>query len=1099
MSLQAILSGWFDLGVRSRGAEVFRRGMVNLQEGSASQVRAQVHGSSLYEVDLTLRTQVLEVDCECPYFWENGPCKHLWATILACDRQGYLGDALSKKNLQLYPDDFELDGLAEDDFPDSVPMREWQPGTLHRTANTRQKPSSRWKMELQAIQQQLAWSQPPHEGPWPTDRELLYAINVAQTVSTGSLTIEFQARDRKKNGEWTKPVKASFLPPRIRALPEPDRELVATLLGTHAGPYYYGPASAASSCVLLGPLADRLIPMLCATGRCVLFDQMSQERSPLLWRQGERWQFRLRLEREKKNWALRGFFRSGELEMDLKRPVLVTEGGFIFYDGKAALLDHGPSLSWLIALRRNDGIGVPDDEGCDFVTELLAQPNLPPLDLPEELRFEEIRLPLRPSLRIKARPSAWAGQQAPLDAELRFLYGDRELPHHDQRSLIVDKANRRMLVRDWDGERSAVSILTGLGVRPNAYARPPVFQLPATKLPGVVQSLTGEGWIVEADGKLFRNASSVRIEVVSGIDWFELHGAVSYDDGGTSSSYSVALPELLKAVHKKQNMVRLDDGSFGVLPEEWLKRFKVLSGLGETNEDHLRFVRGQAGLLDALLAERPEATFDSGFRLLRERLRTFEGIQPAAQPEGFQGQLRGYQLEGLAWFAFLREFAFGGCLADDMGVGKTAQVLALLEARRQAGASGGPSLVVAPRSLIFNWQQEAARFTPMLRLLDHSGTSRSLERLGERFREYDIVLTTYGVLRRDVPALQNVEFDYVVLDEAQAIKNQAAESAKAVRLLRGRHRLALTGTPVENHLGELWSLFEFLNPGMLGAASVFKSFTGSGRNPDPAGRALLARSLRPFILRRTKEQVVSELPRKMEQTLYCELEAAQRKLYNELRDHYRGSLMRTVEQRGLARSKIQVLEALLRLRQAACHPGLLDPLRQEESSAKLDMLLHQLDEVLDEGHKALVFSQFTSFLALLRRQLDRRKTTYEYLDGKTRDRQARVEKFQSDPDSKLFLISLKAGGLGLNLTAADYVFLLDPWWNPAVEAQAIDRTHRIGQNRRVFAYRLIARDTVEEKVLELQKSKRDLADAILNEDNSVLGKLSREDLELLLS
>jgi SNF2 family DNA or RNA helicase len=297
-------------------------------------------------------------------------------------------------------------------------------------------------------------------------------------------------------------------------------------------------------------------------------------------------------------------------------------------------------------------------------------------------------------------------------------------------------------------------------------------------------------------------------------------------------------------------------------------------------------------------------------------------------------------------------------------------------------------------------------------------------------------------------------------------------------------------------LGELWSLFEFLNPGMLGGASVFGSV---GRNPDAATRGLLARALRPFILRRTKGQVAKELPAKTEQTIYCDLESKERKLYTELRDYYRSRLLHNASDDGSGRFKFEVLEALLRLRQAACHPALIDKQKIDEPSAKLDTLLAQLDQVMEEDHKILVFSQFTSLLAIVRNRLDKDKVPYAYLDGRTRDRQARVEQFQNDPEVKLFLISLKAGGLGLNLQAAEYVYLLDPWWNPAVEAQAIDRAHRIGQTRQVFAYRLIARDTVEEKVLELQQSKRDLADAIISADNSLLHNLTREDLELLLS
>ncbi|MBN2337157.1 MAG: DEAD/DEAH box helicase, partial [Acidobacteria bacterium] len=380
-----------------------------------------------------------------------------------------------------------------------------------------------------------------------------------------------------------------------------------------------------------------------------------------------------------------------------------------------------------------------------------------------------------------------------------------------------------------------------------------------------------------------------------------------------------------------------------------------------------------------------------------------------------------------------------------------------------------------------------------LRVLAHTGSDRD----PGRFDGCDAVFTTYGTLRRDAPLLRDREFDYVILDEAQAIKNASTASAKAVRLLRARRRLALSGTPIENHLGELWSLFEFLNPGMLGSASVLRLGRGAERL-DEETRALVARALRPLILRRTKAQVARDLPEKVEHTLFCELEPAQRALYDELREHYRRSLLGRIESEGMARSQMHILEALLRLRQAAIHPGLVDSARAAESSAKLDMLMPQLEEVIDEGHKALVFSQFTSMLAIVRRRLDAAGIVYEYLDGQTRDRARAVERFQNDPGCPLFLVSLKAGGLGLNLTAAEYVYLLDPWWNPAVEAQAVDRTHRIGQTRSVFAYRIIARDTVEEKVLALQESKREIADAIIREDNSLLASLAPEDLALLL-
>ncbi|MCB1034834.1 MAG: DEAD/DEAH box helicase, partial [Acidobacteria bacterium] len=453
----------------------------------------------------------------------------------------------------------------------------------------------------------------------------------------------------------------------------------------------------------------------------------------------------------------------------------------------------------------------------------------------------------------------------------------------------------------------------------------------------------------------------------------------------------------------------------------------------------------------------------------------------------------------------------GGCLADDMGLGKTVQVLALLESRRQARQSRatpedrrpGPSLVVVPKSLVFNWQAEAERFAPRMRFLDYTGPGRSAAR--GSFADYDLVVTTYGILRRDIVHLKDFEFDYAILDEAQAIKNPKSATAKASRLLAARHRVALTGTPIENRVGELMSILDFLNPGLFGPVGEFELSRAARDQPvDAEGNphpeiALIAGAVKPFVLRRTKRQVAKDLPERVQQVVTCELPPAQRRDYDQLRRHYRQHLLRTVENRGLARSKIVILEALLRLRQAACHPGLIDPHRRGEASGKLDMLLSLLEEVLEEGHKALVFSQFVSFLSIARARLDGKGIAYAYIDGKTRDRESQIRRFQEDPDCRLFLISLKAGGLGLNLTAAEYVFLLDPWWNPAVEAQAIDRTHRIGQTRKVFAYSLIAHDTVEEKVLHLQTKKRELADAIIQADSSLIRTLSQEDLAELLS
>jgi superfamily II DNA or RNA helicase len=724
---------------------------------------------------------------------------------------------------------------------------------------------------------------------------------------------------------------------------------------------------------------------------------------------------------------------------------------------------------------------------------------LPKLDLPEALALQEMAGAPQPYLKIGAPdPRSWSARafDRPV-AELSFRYGGVSVAFTDSRDAVAQIDERRLFRRDRAAETAAAAKVVEAG-----FQRAPRqageqsdsgrYDITQAKLPGAVRLLVGAGWRVEAEGRLYRQAGRFNLSVTSGVDWFDLQAEVDFD--GVSAS----LPALLRALRRGDNMIVLGDGTFGMVPEEWIKRYGMLGDIGTVEGERIRFRPAQVGLLDALLAAEPQVSVDAVFAKARKELTRFAGVRPAKPPARFHGRLRPYQEVGLGWLSFLRRFGFGGCLADDMGLGKTVQILAMLAGRPRR--SVGPSIVVVPKSLVWNWQQEAGRFAPNLRLVAHVGPDRAMDARALRLKleKADVLLTTYGLLRKDVAFLREIEMDYVILDEAQAIKNSDSESAKAARLLRGQHRLALSGTPIENHLGELWSLIEFLNPGMLGTASAFANTAGAKR-PDPQTLALLSRALRPFILRRTKEEVAPELPKKHEETILCEMEPEQRALYEELRAHYRGSLLGKIAVEGIGRAKIQVFEALLRLRQAACHPGLIDEKRRGESSGKMEVLLARLDEVRREGHKALVFSQFTTFLALVRARLDTAGVTYEYLDGQTRDRQARVTRFQEDHTCPLFLISLKAGGLGLNLTAADYVFILDPWWNPAVEAQAVDRAHRIGQKKRVFVYRLLCRDTVEEKVAALQHKKRNLTESIISADASLLRQLDRETLELLLS
>jgi superfamily II DNA or RNA helicase len=739
-----------------------------------------------------------------------------------------------------------------------------------------------------------------------------------------------------------------------------------------------------------------------------------------------------------------------------------------------------------------------------FLEAMHRLPRRPTLDVdasfaPSELvgTLEPIlRVDLQPPQAVRGRPkTAPTPAPEPIRGVVVMKYGAREFTPSDPTESWLDSEAWRVERRDVERERASVAALAALDLGFDATRG--VMEIPLDRFSDTVRRATEAGFIVVANDRRLVSSQGIKARVESsGVDWFDL----TLDAGFGESS--PPLPELLAAVSRGERIVRLSDGAFGVLPEAWLNSRRALLKVGEAKDDVIRFHRAQAMLLHALANAPGDGVVvetDATFERAREAL--LRGDRPVAEdaPKGFTGALRPYQREGLGWMNHLLRVGIGGCLADDMGLGKTVQVLALiaglLKIGRRAKPASGQSLprvlVVAPRSLVFNWIAEAQRFVPDLPTLAYVGTDRE-----EKLSDFGggLVVTTYGTLRSDAQ-LPQIRFSLVVLDEAQAIKNRDTATALAARALVCDRRLALSGTPVENHAGELISLFEFLVPGLLGThAGARRKELTNGSSPD-----LLFSALRPLVLRRTKEQVAPDLPPRTEQTIYCELEGAQRKRYDELRDHYRAHLLSKIESSGLnERNRFQVLEALLRLRQAACHPALIDPRLAKESCAKLDVLLPRLADVLAEGHKALVFSQFTSFLALVRERLDAAGIRYEYLDGKTRDRAAVVRRFQEKGDVGVFLISLRAGGLGLNLTVADYVFLLDPWWNPAVEAQAIDRTHRIGQQRPVFAYRLLAKDTVEERVAELQAHKRELFDSLMAE-TATLRNLDVEDLNRLLS
>jgi non-specific serine/threonine protein kinase len=578
------------------------------------------------------------------------------------------------------------------------------------------------------------------------------------------------------------------------------------------------------------------------------------------------------------------------------------------------------------------------------------------------------------------------------------------------------------------------------------------------------------------------------ISITSGVGYFDCTVKISFD------GISATLAALVRAIRDESKFILLADGSSGVLPVSWIEKFTSLFSIVDvdTKAQKIAIREMHVGLADMLFQMADDKWGDDVFQKHRLVLKNFEGIEHQSLPAQFNAQMRSYQQSGYDWFYFLKKFRFGGCLADDMGLGKTIQALALLQKEKELGEEQ-PSLVVVPTSLLFNWQREAQKFAPALTFLVYHGGNR--HQYANVMKMVDVILTTYGTLLRDVEMLSKMHFHYCILDEAQAIKNPLARISRALRDVTSTYRLALSGTPIENNLSELWSMFSFLNPGLLGSYKVFqdKFIKPVEKGNDDSTATMLKRLIFPFILRRTKEQAAKDLPPKNEIILYTEMLPAQQMLYDITKEMYRGKVENSINTRGFEQSGFQVLEGLLRLRQICSHPLLFDKTFTGDSG-KFRLVEESIIDIISEKHKILVFSQFVTALVLLRERMAMRGIQSELLTGSTKNRQEVVDKFQSDGGAPVFFISLKAGGTGLNLTSADYVFHIDPWWNPSAENQASDRAYRIGQTKPVFVYKMITRNSIEERIMELQERKKLLMDSVIQTESSLLKKLSKDDI-----
>ena len=615
----------------------------------------------------------------------------------------------------------------------------------------------------------------------------------------------------------------------------------------------------------------------------------------------------------------------------------------------------------------------------------------------------------------------------------------------------------------------------------------------------------GDGWkFEEKDDMSFFKLTKDPFELCADID-FSINSTDSFEVElyGRVGEEIIPFDDLYSQTLDNSKYVRIKNLGFAEIPTmDIYSLMRAFNTFDVYKNDENKYIvkTYRAGLMSEMEKLGMKIKMSRKFSKFWKQISTFSTMDVPSLPKGINAEFREYQTRGFGWLWFMYQYGLNGILADDMGLGKTLQALALIQKAKEKNKKA-PNLVICPTSVVFNWENEIEKFAPGLSCLKLSGTER--KELFKEIPKYDVVITSYALVRRDIAKLKKHEFRYVILDESQNIKNAESMTAQSVKQLNCKHKLALSGTPIENRLEELWSIFDFLMPGFLFDKNEFnyRYVTPIMEREDKTVEKRLKSQIYPFILRRMKRDVAKDLPDKIENVAYCELTPEQKDFYMEVMDSTREELFKSIEEKGIEKSRMSIFSALLRLRQICCHPRLYDKenIKGIKESGKFEQLKVMLEEIIAEKHRVLLFSQFVDMLDIVKEWLTKAGIKHEYLTGSTKDRQEVVERFNSDPTIPIFLISLKAGGTGLNLTGADYVIHYDPWWNPAVEDQATDRAYRIGQTKKVFVYRMITKGTVEEKIQKLKSRKRDLVDSVISVDRNIGKSLTYEDLKDIFS
>ena len=1072
---------------RQRGSEYLSQGHVEMVTSNDHVILLNVFGGQTYTVTLSKEldgdSKCVMGSCSCPHYQSGNFCKHIWASLLYMEGHPFLEMSPRPTRLVAFHDhdyddeDDEMDDPQDFEDIDGPEATSWQ-----RNMKIFQK-----EMETQKTQRQRYIQT---NGKY---RELYYVLRMDEEKGHDDTYLNlciFQC-ERGANGKfgkikhftttWTNGILINHIPngQDLRILSKYEANIEPL------DDYGYYRSSNEARLRLPHDLALDALEEIASTGRLVTLDEGRRHNHrnfrPLTFIK-ESCTFQAKVGREGDHWILSGVFLRGSEEIShsvcdtVLRPV-----NFFVYDGVLSPFNTSPELDrFLSIIIRRGNLKLPV-ENCNELRGLISEY----IGIANTVFDDSFGIQKRLVKGVPVFEMA-LGRDA-ISGSLFFMYDGVKHAPLSPKDIDEQKEEDVFLKKDIDHERHFIDKIDSMPSLRNSKFDDS-YAIDDGDFFNTIKSLEKLGIEIRAEDKKVVLSSTVSPSVASGIDWFELDCKIEFEDA------KFFLPEIIAKAKENRRFIKLGNGALGILPDKWFDQYRRLKDFSLKEKDgKLLFGKSQGMILDALLQDQ-NVKADKPYSDMIKSLKKYTKFKEISPSKNFLGTLRPYQKTGLSWLKSLQDISLGGCLADDMGLGKTIQVLALLQKRKYIkDKCSGTSCIIVPKSLVYNWESEIRRFTPDLDVHVHAGIEREVDE--KTFKKHDIILMTYGILRRDIGCLREFPFDYAILDEAQAIKNDASHVAKASCLLNASHRLALTGTPLENHLGELFSIFKFLLPGIL--HKKIASYGSIKELNDTS--ALILKGLRPFILRRSKESVLKELPEKVESVVYCQMNAKQEREYNKVKNYYRTQLSKKIQVEGMKKSKIQILEALTRLRQVACHPKLLDPSAKSLESGKMETLTEQISTIQREGKKALVFSQFVSMLSLVRNKLDDIAISYSYLDGKTRNRQKVIEEFKSDPDISVFLISLKAGGTGLNLTEASFCFILDPWWNPAVEGQAIDRAHRIGQTNKVMAYKLISKNTVEEKILQLQNKKKKLYGDVLFDNESFLRKMTFKDMSYLFS